>query len=420
MKLLLAPWGNPTFWKELYYKFDRKEVRSRTSLKILQETIKPDKTLIVGLDTLAKIGSNYEEVKKDAERKIKEHVNEFGLEKCEVHIAPGIGSFPNGIFIGEALDYYYYTLAKISIHLLKCSDDILEIHFDLTHGINYSVILTYRAVKEILELFSIFKKVKFKAYNADPSLPTSTDKLFINVIEDIEPSPKPFDEKINQGRTLEPKDLDPEDRRKLFKEDLSCTKEVSKSEISAFLGALYNGCPLAIFRFYPDKDKLDKIIHQTLHTYAKYVNLENRDKLTVKRNVRFGKDFKVYLFAYLTVSLLEKSNLLDTNKKEVNISELKNLTSNLFKFDERFKTRIEKDIHSLKKDLDDKDIRDWKIYNEVLERSVGEPDSRNFLAHSGFERNIVEVKKSSPDVVFIRYREEKIGTIKDLCQKGLR
>lgn len=127
-------------------------------------------------------------------------------------VAPGIGSFPNGIFIGDALDYYYYTIAKISQILLDCNCDELEIHLDLTHGLNFSTILTYRLVKEILEIFSIFKNIKFKAYNADPSLPAATDKLSINIIEEVKMFLRAFGSGLKKERILEPINLSADER----------------------------------------------------------------------------------------------------------------------------------------------------------------------------------------------------------------
>lgn len=418
MKLLIATWGNPKGWEELVYEFEGKEVKSYTSLKILHEVIAPNKTIIIGLDTLAEEGSNYEEVKKNAEERINEYASKFGLKNYEILIAPGIGSFPHGTFCGSALDYYYYILAKISTNLLNYSDNVLEIHLDLTHGINYSTILTYKAIKEILELFSIFEEIKFKAYNADPSLPFATNKLFMNIIEDISPTPKPFDGKIKQKRLLDPIDLNPEERKKLFEKDLRCIKELDASEISAFLGALYNGLPLALFRFYPDKNNLKKTIFKTLEVYEKYIKIEHTTKLNVKRKVRFGEDFKAYIFTYLTTNLLEKLGLVSSQEREVELLKVKYITSNLFKFDKRLKIKIENDIYTLEKDIKDKNVSNWEIYNNILGKPIGEPDKRNFLAHSGFERNLVEIKKT--ENAYVRYRENKIKIIKDFCQQGLK
>ena len=419
MKILIAPWGNPGEWTQVTYEFNEKRIKSGTSLKILQEIVNPDKTIVIGLDTLAEKGRNYQEIKVNAKEKINKYAHKFGLVNYEVLVAPGIGTSPNGTFYGNALDYYYYIIAKISLKLLENHKNTLNLYLDLTHGINYSTILTYRAIKEIIRLFSIFKKVEFRAYNADPFIrKANPDKLSINIVEDSVPIPVPFTEKITQGRPLEPVNLSPDEREELFKNELKGIQEINNSEVSAFIGALYNGLPLALFRFYPNKDKLKETIPQVLECYKKYIDVKKQDKLEVVRRLRIGKDFKVYVFAYLIATLLRDLELISSQKKEITLDEIEKVKEDLFKFDERFKIRIDDDIYTLKKDLKEKEIKGWKIYNEVLGRGIGEPDARNFLAHSGFEKNIIEAKKEDGKLM-LRYRESKIETIADLCQRGL-
>ncbi|RLI00306.1 hypothetical protein DRO28_00050, partial [Candidatus Bathyarchaeota archaeon] len=77
------------------------------------------------------------------------------------------------------------------------------------------------------------------------------------------------------------------------------------------------------------------------------------------------------------------------------------------------------DIYTLKKDLKEKEVRNWQIYNHILEGKIGGINARNFLAHSGFERNSIEIKKEK-DKLLLRYHEDKIKTIANLCQRGLR
>lgn len=330
MKVLIAPWGNPTRWKEVTYSLEGNNLKSKTSLALLQETVNPDKVIIIGLDTLAEGGLDYLSVKENAKEPIKSSVN-FNQD-LSVLVAPGIGVFKNGAFIGEALDYYYYILTAISLELLELFDDSIEIHLDLTHGLNYSTVLTYKAVKDISEVFSVFGDVKFKAYNADPF--GSTDNLKINIIEDVKVVPRPFTGVIKGGsgqRVLEPQVLSPEERKNLYKEDLKFLREIGKSEISAFLGAMYNGLPLALFRFYPDRDKLKTLIDNVIENFEKYTCIENGDgKLNVKRKLRFGKDFEAYLFSYLTSVLLKKRELISSRKSEVEIKEIKKLANDLF------------------------------------------------------------------------------------------
>ncbi len=419
MKLLIAPWGDPGGWRRVVYVFGGKSAEAYTSLRVLQDAIDPDRTVIIGLDTLAEKGGNYHDVKVDAEEKIREYADRFGLEGYEVLIAPGVGVFPRGAFHGGALDYYYYVIARVAFILLEHVGDTLSIHLDLTHGINYTAILTYKAIREMAEAISIFKEARFTAYNADPSLPSATDKLSINVIEESAPTPTPFTEKITQKRPLEPLNLSPDERRRLFEDELKKVREIDDLELSAFIGALYNGLPLALFRFYPEKSRLRETILTTLNLYEKYVKVESQGKLRVTRRVRMGNDLKVYVFAYMIASLLSDKGLVSSQKKEVSLNEIESLTENLFKFDERLKKRIENDIHSLKTDLEGKEVGDWQTYNSVIGRKIGEIDERNFLAHSGFERNTVKVKKEN-GMLLLKYSEEKIKTVAKMCQKGLK
>jgi len=421
MKLLIAPWGNPKGWKEVTYVFNEKKIKSRTSLKILQEVIKPDKTIIIGLDTLAERGKCYKEVKEDAEKTIKEWADEFELSNYEILIASGIGKFLNGDFKGDALDYYYYIIAEISLKLLEnfknCGN--INIHLDLTHGINYSTILTYKAVKEIAGVFSLSKEVLFKAYNADPSLPRITNKLSINVIEDITSVPIPFGEKLSMGRPLEPKNLSHKERRMLFKDELKNVKEISNIELSAFIGALYNGLPLALFSFFPEKDKLKEIILTVLNIYEKYVKVKEGDKLKVVKKVKFGRDFKIYVFTYIIATLLSNLGLVYKRKSEVNLDEIENLKNKLFKFEESLKVIIDKELYKLKTSLEKKEVKEWNVYSKVIRGSSGDVDKRNFLAHSGFEENAIEIKKES-DNLLLRYRKDILNTIENYCQSGLK
>lgn len=419
MKVLIAPWGNPANWKELWYEFEGKKNKSSTSLKIIQEVIEPERTIIICLDTLAREGEDYKKVKGYVENEIKEYAKEFGLREYDVLVAPGIGSFPNGIFRGDALDYYYYIIAKISNELLKHLGNSLEIHVDLTHGINYMTILTYKAIREIAETLSIFGSVHFKAYNADPSQPTVADTLSINIIEDVALTPTPFNERIHQGRPIEPINLTPKERERIFKEELRCVREINHSELSAFIGALYNGLPLALYTFFPDTDKLEKLIENTLSVYESHVEVKNNMRLEITRKVKFSKDFKVYVFTYLIAMLLKHLDIIRSRKKDMKIDEIEELKEKLFKFDERLQTRISDDIHTLKIDLKEREVKTWEIYNKIIGKKVGQPDARNFLAHSGFERNLIKVKKNKEEI-WLRYDENQVKTIVKLCQRGLK
>jgi len=109
MDILIAPWGNPTNWSSINYKFGNLKKTSNSSLDILQEHIEPDYTIILASDTLASSGSNYTEIKENAKKLILEYIEKFNINSnnTEVFILSGIGRFNNIIFKGKAEDYYY-------------------------------------------------------------------------------------------------------------------------------------------------------------------------------------------------------------------------------------------------------------------------------------------------------------------------
>lgn len=216
---------------------------------------------------------------------------------------------------------------------------------------------------------------------------------------------------------VEPINMDSKEREKLFRDKLGILKEINYSDLSAFIGALYNGLPLAIFRFYPEIEKLKEAINQVLKIYEEYIEVKNEEKLRITKRLKLAKDFKGYIFAYIISVLLQRLKLISSREEEVKISEIEKLKDHLFKFDERFGSRIENDIHDLKNKINSR-IDKWEIYNKIIGKNIGEPDERNFLAHSGLERNIVEIKKD--DELWLRYLKDRIECIRKFCQKGLR
>jgi CRISPR-associated protein Csx1 len=80
-----------------------------------------------------------------------------------------VGVFENWNFIGNMEDFYGYVLYKfvdiLSAEFDKDLED-LELYLDLTHGINFMPVLTYRAIREISEI--ITANATLHVYNSDP------------------------------------------------------------------------------------------------------------------------------------------------------------------------------------------------------------------------------------------------------------
>lgn len=428
MKILIAPWGNPKKWGRAIYVFkrgggDEVKVESNTSLVALQEALRPDKTLILGLETLAERGNNYDEVVNEAKRVLEESAESFGVEQYDVLVLPGRGAFVNAVFDGDVLDYYFYLVEELSEVLVECFEDLKEVHLDLSHGINYVPVLTYTALREILGVVNAFSRVRMVIYNSDPYVEKASRELTVNVVEDTVPPPQPCNEGVvRSNRVVEPRiSISSKERRRLYMEKLSELKGIIYSEVSAFVGAVYNGFPLAVFRFYPDLYLLKSAVDTAVKVYREYVSVESRrDRLKVIKRLRFTRDFKVYALAWMTAELLKKKGLVCCRRHEVELEELKKLGKGLFEYDERLKERIYRDLHELEEKASGKLGNKWKAYSEMLGEPLKDrPDRRNFIAHSGFEKNVTELK-AEDGKVYVRYREELEGDVVKCCKRGLR
>ncbi len=413
----IATWGNPAAWRDAKYLFDGDSDTSRTSLRIIKEKIEPDVTVLIGLDTLTRGGSSYEEVRESAEGVYREYLGKFDLAVDKIIVAPGIGRFKekvdkiDKIFIGEMSDFYAYILCKLE-DILPMGED-LEIHLDLTHGINFMPALTYRAVRELVEM--IPNKVKLLVYNSDP-FSEEADYLRINQVESSEIPWRPsFIKLSNSMELLRPIDLEEREREKLFKYELKEYKEVKRivRELNAFIGSIANGLPLALFTFYP-KNLLDSCIKEVMTLYDNYVRVtEESGRIKVERRLSFGRDFPSLVKVRLAARALKELGV--SRKSEVELDELDKLREKLFRRNEKINAMISYDLHQIRERV--KQATDWRELKEFL-YYCGSYDHRNFLAHSGLEGNAVEVRKED-DKVLLRYREDLIGRVKEDSARGL-
>ncbi len=425
MKILIAPWGNPKGWRETTYLFENEKFKSKSSILSLKKVIKPDITLIFATDTLSQNGANWREV----EGEVKNYLNEFcekelRIKDIFIKVFPGVGFFKNNeigkicIFKGNPRDYYY-LLYKFLVEFFidKISEeDNLEIHIDTTHGINYMTILTYRAIREFCELLSFFTDVNFFVYNTDPAFPFGAiEKININKIEFTKVSPNFFNKSLNKKEIiLFDKNISSEKRREFFKKLL-----INDMDISSFIGSIYNGIPLGVYTFFPNLKELENILSKIFEIYFDLLEVKLVDNmLEINKHAFLSEGYKVLIITYFLGKMFQK--ILNITKKDVlNVEDLNNLNDKFFSVDNRFYNRIKNDLYSISKNLKNKECNNWMLLNNFYAgKSNNEIDKRNFLAHSGFERNAVKVLKKD-DQLFFKYDEEKIKTIKKIVMEGL-
>ncbi|RLI74482.1 TIGR01897 family CRISPR-associated protein [Archaeoglobales archaeon] len=431
-RVLILPWGNPVGWSEVEYEFNGCKLKSRSTLPILIKVIKPSKTIVIALDTIANSGKSYSEVVNNVRNFCLDFIsNELGVkERVDVLVAPGVGEFPNGVFKGRMEDFYSYILFKLS-QILPNGD--IAIHLDLTHGVNFMPALTYRAVAEIAGIYAICKQVKLTVYNSEP-YNKNIKKLSIHVVEDSEVKPRPsLDALTSSKRLLRPLNMNPEEREKLFKHELKCRGQIGYQELNAFLSSVANGLPLVLYSLYPDTTTLENCLKISEEVFMNYIDVSiSNGRLLVERKLCFDYDFMACTKVYLTAKVLNLSR-----KYEVTLAELHGLIKTIFSA-KKLKSAISRDLHEIESRTREAikagklKHKSWILLRELVgsknESSHEEPNLRNFLAHSGLERNITQIKvmilnmdfeKSLRNTIIIRYAPSKIKTAINLASDGI-
>ncbi|WP_456419553.1 CRISPR-associated CARF protein Csx1 [Methanocaldococcus infernus] len=400
-KILLAPWGFYKNWQEANYQLKDKIKKSKSSLPILYETINPDKVVIIIPDTLATINSEkYDELIKTLKEDVTNFIKELNIDmnNLDIIISPGVGSFPNGRFKGKLSDYYSIILYRLSKILPIADDEDVEVHLDVTHGVNYMPVLTYRAIKELLEILAIKNDVRFYVYNSDPYSPDTN--LNINIVENVKIHPSSFispiyseDKKIIDYLELsgdEKKDISLKLRNdqviKRFK-DIKCN-------INAFLSSFVYGLPLVYSTFYIDHKEIEDIINKYLDLYYLKIVVDKNNKV-VERKIGFNEGFNSLIKAYFISKVCKIDKLI---KNELSLDEIRELKERLF----RNNRLLESEINNIYKNSN-RETNNWVLLRDLMnELKKSKFEIRNFLAHGGFEKNITEIKVDS-NRIYLRY-----------------
>jgi len=456
-KVLVAPWGNPFQWKPATYEINGELIKSRSTLPALIRELKPNSVFVVVLDTLVnmyvcnnfdketrkclekwpdqndvptKNVSTYTEVASDIRSRVewflwklveetKEEEYSQELEKMinnkqiKIIIAPGIGTHSNpplnNVTVSisgdcTVLDYYYYIVYELS-KLLPAGD--LTVYLDLTHGINFMPVLTYRAVSNLLSLGSYAWNVKFKVFNAEPY--SQGVNLKIHKVEDATVKPKPQYFVVS-----------------------------GHSDWNAFISSIVNGFPLVFATFFPDSLKVKQHADYIYEEFCKTIKVsselnDNSIKVEIRRNM-LPEDLHSTALLYYLIRVMNAKfgEIYPKDKEEFTLYELENI-SKLFDSIPAIGWRVKKDIENIKKlkyihsNWDNlgklRRGKNWKKFEKIC--GPGETQKtnqcievRNFIAHSGFDDNIVQLRKINSNI-YIRYDPNLRDVVLELAVKSL-
>ncbi|WP_099211681.1 CRISPR-associated CARF protein Csx1 [Thermococcus henrietii] len=437
-RVLVATWGNPFQWEEVRYSVDCSQLGAKdcenvdgergnvSTLPVLLKALKPRKTIILVLDTLVNLTlkndvkpnelNSYEDVVGDIEERVRwfienrvkplmEEKDRGLLDSVKIVVLPGVGEFNNVSVEGDVLDFYSSVL-RVLAEELPTGDT--EVFLDLTHGINFMPVLTYRALKNLLGLLAYVRKTKLYVVNSEP-FPQGDREwkekilknlvLHIRPVETVEIMPKPLYSTVSD-----------------------------KPEWSAFISSVTNGFPLAFATFYPDVNKVKKYVDNAFSKFLEEIDIEVKNdkakvkKAHIKRKTALSEDFRTAVKLYYMLRVFK--GVLDGEypKKSVTLDDLFRITRTLFVNMPRIGIVVEDQLCNLKRlqekvnfelkkrgrsmirkevrrKLENGGISLAELYDGVKFRysSGGRSHNpklkvRNFIAHSGFEFNLTRVK----------------------------
>ncbi len=430
MKVVVAPWGNPRNWKAVPYDYNGQKEIFKSSLVLIKKVENPNKVIIVTADTLSDEcdysfkNPTYNDIKSCVEKLIfnfcQKELNIFNPEK--IIVSYGFGEFNNAKFTGNAVDFYYHTLKELALLFSDSLPEInekIEVIFDATHGINYTTILTYRALRDILEIFAYVYDVNLKVLNSDPYIgrEAKIDRLNINVIEKSKILPK-ISIYRSDKRPVEPYfRLEDERKGEIGKKIKKFISEISFSinKILIFLGSFLYALPVFILSYMIDPSVLKEKIEKISEEFEKNICLKNLSKLEVFRNWEFRENFVNLVKADLVSSILKKSEFNKLN--DVPLSKIKDLKNKVYKNFPIESNRIDKELDDIK-NLQNI-TQQYEVYNKIKGNPVlNQIDKRNFFAHAGFEYNTIELKKENEEI-YIRIHTRMKNSAEELIKENL-
>jgi CRISPR-associated protein Csx1 len=421
-KILVAPWGSPEKWENVEYEFDDIKVTSRSSLKPLVEILKPEEVVLIVLDTrVTEKFENYEHLCQNVRSRYVEFCDEelhLPIKDKNIIVAPGVGTFQVkdlGVakFEGRATDFYYlvaFELAKRIIEAVK--EEGLEVHLDLTHGINFMPTLVYRALYEILGVMAYVCNIKLNVYNSEPYSKGITQKLRIHRIESREILPRLSSHILGKddGRAwlIKKSDETIELRGKALEKN-------ETDELNAFLSAIVNGLPLALYTFFPQEEELGRKLEEACEYWRNHIECAQG---YVKRRLKFEADFLRCVRLWIAAKVFAE-RLKIQKKEEISLDELYKTSQKLFRQEGTKMALINRALmEEIKNEAGQKAKEEWKSVKELVDKKVGKLSLQNFLAHAGLEYNVTELKREGEELK-LRYSQEEKGEVIKFCLGGL-
>ncbi|RLG74363.1 MAG: TIGR01897 family CRISPR-associated protein [Thermoprotei archaeon] len=454
VKVLIASWGNPWSnfsksrlkyeslrWDEVKYVINDKELMSRSSLPLLYDYIEPSKVIILVPDSVA-YGhlSNYYELINKVRSMYEEFLDSTlkfnpGKHKVDIAVTPSVGNYDNCLFDCDIPDfkvYVLYYIAEVLNELIsEVSNDIhetnLEIHLDLTHGVNYMPTLTYSVVNDIATILSVFSNVRLMVYNSEP-YSKGVDVLRIHVVEDRSTFNWPIYMAVNHKSLFRKRVKLKVNESRFLDERIRCmlgSKLENLKSLHCIAASIQYGLPLIIYEFFIED--ILKIGSSLINIYRDYIAVNydsGSNKLRVFRRLGLTNDAYNLLKMWFTALMLNHLSPYIKIKviKDVDIELLKLTTKGIFRKNTLLVSKISRDLHEIESNVKKlgRHVHSWIPYETLVERP-GKVDRRNFVAHSGLLSRHIEVKPNETcNNIYIRHVDSAKNELIKLCEDSLK
>ncbi|MEO0285899.1 MAG: CRISPR-associated CARF protein Csx1 [candidate division WOR-3 bacterium] len=434
MKLLVGTLGDLGLYREAEYTYSEKIAKAKGSLFALCKILNPHHVILLIPDSLVvNIGegtmswSSYSDLTSFLKSRYEGTLREDPLflkdfsGNLYLWAMPSVGEFKSqktgltGSFKGNLMDYYYKLFFKAADFLIEHvikndSVEELEVYIDISLGLNYTNLLTFRVFRELIRYLTLRCPASLFVLNADPVvtgvIPSnidfhhvfdgekiSTSFNFENIVPDYN---NPFPTRVYDSQDIE---LSRENSNR-FKSWRSYhgrdIKDLYIHDVLCFLSSVKNSIPLGIFHFFPSTGDIHNLLEDSINWFMSNVRIESvsESKVKVRRALCLSPYFRSFCLSYFISEIFQKLGIIKSS--EVSFECISNIADLLYGRLKIFRDRIKEEISNLSRKCKKEEYVKWKPFQLVGSGLTKDSNTeRNFFAHAGIAQNVVELKAIS-------------------------
>jgi len=188
-------------------------------------------------------------------------------------------------------------------------------------------------------------------------------------------------------------------------------------DLNLFFSSLLHGLLLALISYLPEQTIISNSINNAIELFYGNFKLQwDNNTLSLERTLSLTDHFQAINVAYLILKLLDLSGI--KSQKEMSLQCMSDLNKIIYKKFPLIQNIIGNELYAIGKKVENKLINDWQPLISLENKIKGSPDFRNFMAHTGLEKNITLVKNLNGKP-FLKYDETCLNNIKDFARKAI-